>query len=77
MTNRFSFIIIAIGLVLFSLATVAIAIFVPGNAELYALFAGILGNFSGSLFTLLHVNATTTTTSTTGIPPATVQTKVE
>lgn len=69
MSNKFTFLVIAGGLVIFAIATAAIAVLVPGNAALYALFAGILGNFSGALFTLLHVNAGSTTTTVTANPP--------
>lgn len=69
MTSKFTFLVIAIGLLLFSAATAVIAVFIPANATLYALFAGITGNFSGALFTLLHVSPATTTTTVTGNPP--------
>lgn len=69
MTNKFTFLIIGAGLLLFSATVIGIAVFVPSNAALYALFSGILGNFSGALFTLLHVSAGTTTTTVTGNPP--------
>lgn len=42
------------GLVFFTLLIVATAAFFPANKKLYAPFAGILGNFSGALFTWLQ-----------------------
>ncbi len=39
------------GLVFFTVITIIAAHFFPQNAAMYALFSGILGNFSGALFT--------------------------
>jgi hypothetical protein len=44
------------GLLFFTLVIVGVAFMFPGNEKLYALFAGILGNFSGSLFTWLQIS---------------------
>lgn len=38
------------GLVLYTLLALGAAVFLPSNEKVYALLAGILGNFSGALF---------------------------
>jgi hypothetical protein len=43
------------GLFFFTLVVIGVAIFMPGKEAIYALFAGILGNFSGGLFTYLNI----------------------
>jgi hypothetical protein len=44
------------GLFFFTLVIIGTAWFFPGNEKIYALFAGILGNFSGALFTWLQIS---------------------
>lgn len=38
------------GLLVYTVACMSAAIWLPGNEKVYALLAGILGNFSGALF---------------------------
>ena len=47
--------ILAGGLVFFTVVVIAVTFLFPGKDAVYTLFAGILGNFSGSLFTWLQV----------------------
>lgn len=44
------------GLLLFSAAVVFCAIRIPENDRVYLFLVGIAGNFSGALFTILHVS---------------------
>jgi hypothetical protein len=44
-----------IGLVMFSTAVVFCAVKLPANERVYLFLVGVAGNFSGGLFTLLHV----------------------
>lgn len=46
-----------LGLVMFSGAVVFCAIKIPANERVYLYLVGVAGNFSGSLFTLLHVSS--------------------
>jgi hypothetical protein len=46
-----------IGLVMFSSGVVFCAVKLPANERVYLYLVGIAGNFSGSLFTLLHVKS--------------------
>lgn len=46
-----------LGLVLFSGAVVFCAVRLPENERVYLFLVGIAGNFSGALFTLLHVRS--------------------
>lgn len=44
------------GLVFFTITVVVVSLLFPGSEKMFALFAGILGNFSGSLFTWLQLS---------------------
>jgi membrane associated rhomboid family serine protease len=43
------------GLVFFTAVVLAVAWFMPQNQAIYALFAGIVGHFSGGLMMYLHL----------------------
>lgn len=47
--------ILAGGLLFFTAVVIGVAAMMPENAAIYALFAGILGNFSGGLMMYLRV----------------------
>jgi hypothetical protein len=47
--------ILAIGLLLSTAVIIAVSLLLPGNEKLYALLAGIVGNFSGGLFMYLKM----------------------
>lgn len=48
-----------VGLMMFSSAVVFCAISLPQNERIYLFLATIAGNFSGSLFTILHISSKT------------------
>jgi len=56
MTQREQLYVQLAGLACFSLVVVAVTIYVPCDEKLCMLFAGILGNFSGSLLTMLRIS---------------------
>ncbi len=43
------------GILFFTLVVILVAFLLPNNQGIYALFAGILGNFSGGLMVYLHL----------------------
>lgn len=43
------------GLLTYTLVVIGVSLILPGNKELYSLFAGILGAFSGGLFMYLKM----------------------
>lgn len=45
------------GLLIFSAAMIVCALKMPGNDRVYLFLVGTAGNFSGSLFTILHVRS--------------------
>lgn len=47
--------LLAGGLIFFTGVVVGVAAFMPANQSIYALFAGILGNFSGGLMVYLRL----------------------
>ena len=47
--------ILSMGLLVYSLVVIGVTVVLPGNKELYTLFAGILGAFSGGLFMYLKM----------------------
>jgi hypothetical protein len=47
--------VLAAGILLFTFVVILTARFFPNNQGMYALFAGILGNFSGGLMVYLHL----------------------
>jgi hypothetical protein len=47
--------LLAGGLLLYTLVIILVSVMLPGNEKLYALIAGILGNFSGALFMYLRM----------------------
>lgn len=47
--------LLAGGLLLYTMVIIAVSILLPGNEKLYALIAGVLGNFSGALFMYLRL----------------------
>lgn len=49
--------LVFLGLLLFSAAVVFCAIKIPQNERIYLFLTAIASNFSGALFTILHVNA--------------------
>ena len=46
------------GLLIFSGAVVYTALRIPENERIYLFLVGVAGNFSGALFTILHVRPT-------------------
>lgn len=44
------------GLAFFTVTVIVVSLLFPGSEKLFALFAGVLGNFSGSLFTWLQLS---------------------
>jgi hypothetical protein len=49
-------VILSFGLLVFSLAVVYCSIRIPGNERVDVVVDGVAGNFSGSLFTILHIS---------------------
>lgn len=47
--------VLAGGIVFFTLVVIFVAFRLPANQGIYALFSGILGNFSGGLMVYLHL----------------------
>lgn len=47
--------LVFLGLIVFSGAVVYTAIRIPENDRVYLFLVGVAGNFSGALFTILHV----------------------
>ena len=47
--------VLAVGILFFTVVVLLVAFLLPGNQGIYALFAGILGNFSGGLMMYLHL----------------------
>jgi hypothetical protein len=43
------------GLLLYTALIVGVSLLLPGNEKLYALLAGVMGNFSGGLFMYLKM----------------------
>lgn len=45
-----TFWLLAAGLLIYTMLAVGAAIWLPNNEKVYALLAGVMGNFSGALF---------------------------
>lgn len=55
MRNDWTLWVLSGGIVFFTLVVIFVAFCFAGDAGMHALFAGILGNFSGGLFVYLHL----------------------
>ena len=62
--------ILAGGIAFFTLMVVLVAFLLPQNQGVYALFAGILGNFSGGLMVYLHLDRPGPPSGPPGAPAA-------
>lgn len=65
-TTAGAILVLIFGLVFFSFMAVGVAWRFPENKEIYLLFAGIVGGFSGSLFTVIRIKGSGQTVDASG-----------
>lgn len=73
MSNESSFKWVGAGMLFYTGVVIAVALIAPANDKLYILMSLILGNFQGSLFTLLQhqIGSTVATKVVPPVPPNT------